>query len=51
MFDVREELDNYQWFWGDMNRADSEVKMKAEGEVGNFAIRVNASGHYVMTFW
>jgi hypothetical protein len=51
MFEVREELDNYKWFWGEMNRADSETMMRAEGEVGNFAIRVNANGHYVMTFW
>jgi hypothetical protein len=50
-FDVREELDNYQWYWGHMNRVDSEARMKAEGSVGNFAIRVNASGHFVMTFW
>ncbi|CAI8022104.1 hypothetical protein GBAR_LOCUS13007 [Geodia barretti] len=51
MFEVREELENYKWFWGEMNRADSETKMRAEGEVGNFAIRLNANGHYVMTFW
>ena len=50
-FAIREELDNYKWFWGNMNRADSEAKMKAEGKIGNFAIRVNATGSYVMTFW
>ena len=51
MFEAREELDNNLWFWGDMNRTDSETRMKAEGEIGNFAIRVNATGHFVMTFW
>ena len=51
MFEGREELDNYEWFWGDMNRVDSEARIKEEGEVGNFAIRVNANGHFVMTFW
>ena len=50
-FKVREELDKYQWYWGHMSRADSEAKMKEEGELGNFAIRVNASGYYIMTFW
>ena len=50
-FAIREELDNYKWFWSHMNRGDSEAKMKAEGKIGNFAIRVNATGSYVMTFW
>ena len=51
MFDTREELENYLWFWGAMNRADSEAKMREVGEIGNFAIRINASGRFVMTFW
>lgn len=47
----REELDDYTWFWGHMNRAESEAKMKKVGVVGNFAIRINATGCYIMTFW
>ena len=46
-----EKLDYYQWFWGDMSRVDCVAKMREKGDVGNFAIRVNASGHFVMTLW
>ena len=50
-FEAREELENYPWFWGHMDRPTSEKKMKEVGKVGNFSIRINAKGEYVMTFW
>ena len=46
-----EELENYKWFWGHMNRKDCEEQLRAEGNVGNFVIRVNATGNYIMSFW
>jgi len=59
-FDVRqrvevvddpEELENYRWFWGCMSRQECENKLKSEGKVGNFVIRINASGDFIMSFW
>ena len=46
-----EELENYKWFWGHMNRKDCEEQLRAEGNVGNFVIRVDATGHYIMSLW
>ena len=46
-----EELDNYGWFWGCMSRQDCEKKLQSEGKVGNFVVRINASGNYIMSFW
>ena len=46
-----EELENYKWFWGHMNRKDCEEQLRAEGNIGNFVIRVNATGNYIMSFW
>ena len=59
-FDVRhrvevvddpEELENYRWFWSCMSRQECEKKLKSEGKVGNFVIRINANGDYIMSFW
>lgn len=46
-----EELCNYQWFWGPMGRADCENRLTQTGKCGNFVVRVNASGDFVMSFW
>ena len=46
-----EELDNYGWFWGCMTRQECEKKLQSEGKVGNFVVRINASGNYIMSFW
>ena len=46
-----EELENYRWFWGSMSRRDCEDRLRVEGEVGNFVVRINATGNYVMSFW
>ena len=46
-----EELDNYAWFWGCMSRQDCEKKLQSEGKVGNFVVRINANGNYIMSFW
>ena len=46
-----EKLDNYEWFWGDMNRADCVAKMSREGKIGRFVIRIDPRGSLAMTFW
>ena len=46
-----ENFDNYSWFWDTMSRADTEKKLQTEGKVGNFVVRVNAEGRYVMSVW
>ena len=47
----QEELENYGWFWGCMSRQDCEKKLQSEGKVGNFVVRINARGYYIMSFW
>ena len=44
-----QELEGYPWFWGWMSREDCERRLHAEGEVGNFVVRINAMGDYVMS--
>ncbi len=46
-----EELENYKWFWGHMNRSDCERRLHMEGEVGNFVVRINADGNLVFSLW
>ena len=48
---TKEKLEKYGWFWGNISRSQSEKKMTEEGKVGNFSIRINADGYYVMTLW
>ena len=40
-----------KWFWHYMSRQDCEKKLRDEGKIGNFAIRINANGHYIMSLW
>lgn len=40
-----------RWFWGYMNRGDTEKKLYNEGNMGDFIIRLNASKHLVMSLW
>ncbi|XP_064390037.1 uncharacterized protein LOC135337940 isoform X3 [Halichondria panicea] len=40
-----------KWFWGKASRQEAERRLLSEGKVGNFIVRINASGHYVMTYW
>ena len=44
-----QQLEEYPWVWGWMSREDCERKLHAEGEVGNFVVRINAMGDYVMS--
>lgn len=46
-----ENLNSYPWFWGSMSRQDAQKKLEEEGKVGNFIVRLNAEGTYVMTVW
>ena len=46
-----QQLEGYLWFWGWMSREDCEKRLRAEGEVGHFVVRINAMGEYVMSFW
>lgn len=46
-----EELNNYTWYWGSMKRPECEKKLQEEGLVGNFVVRLNARGEYIMSFW
>ena len=46
-----QQLEGYLWFWGWMSREYCEKKLRTEGEVGHFVVRINAKGEYVMSFW
>ena len=46
-----QELEEHPWFWGWMSREDCERRLETEGEVGNFVVRINAMGDYIMSFW
>ena len=46
-----ENLNNYSWYWDSMSRQDAEKKLEEEGKVGNFIVRLNLEGTYVMTVW
>ena len=46
-----EDLMRYQWYWGPMNRSSCEQELKAKGKVGNFVVRKNDSGYFIMSFW
>ena len=40
-----------KWYWGCMSRTDCADKLRTEGSLGNFVVRMNANGHYVMSLW
>ncbi len=46
-----EELENYVWFWGHMNRSECERRLHMEGKLGNFVVRINADGSFVLSVW
>lgn len=46
-----EELERYDWYWGEMSREDCTQSLKERGLVGNFVVRKNNRGDFVMTFW
>lgn len=45
------ELEKYSWFWGGMSRRACEERMRREGGVGNFVVRVNSDNNFVMSCW
>ncbi len=46
-----DELSRYDWYWGEMTRDDCTVSLKERGMVGNFVVRKNNRGDFVMSFW
>ena len=40
-----------KWFWDTTSRQEAERRLLSEGKIGNFIVRINASGHFVMTYW
>ena len=46
-----EDLCRFTWYWGMTSRADCETMLKDKGVVGNFVVRMNDRGDYIMSFW
>ena len=46
-----DELLRYDWYWGEMTRDECTQSLKEKGSVGNFVVRRNSRGDYVMSFW
>ena len=46
-----ESLVQSKWFWGYMNRGDTEKKLYTEGKMGDFIIRLNSNQQLVMSVW
>jgi len=40
-----------KWYWGNVPRQEAEKRLLSEGKRGNFIVRINANGYYVMTYW
>ena len=40
-----------KWFWGYMNRGDSEKKLYNEGKIGDFIVRLNSDRQLVISLW
>ena len=49
--DEEEDLGRYDWYWGPMSRDECEKSLKEKGQIGNFVVRKNDRGNYVMSFW
>lgn len=46
-----EDLNRFTWYWGKISRSSCEAMLKAKGEVGNFIVRLNDRGVFIMSFW
>ena len=46
-----QELEKYKWFWSCMSRQECETKLYTEGKAGSFVVRINASGHFILSIW
>ena len=46
-----EDLSKYDWFWGPMSRDECAKELQERGQIGNFIVRKNDRGDYVMSFW
>ena len=45
------DLSLYTWYWGVTSRQDCEMMLQEKGVVGNFVVRMNDRGDYIMSFW
>lgn len=48
---AEEDLSKYEWFWGPMSRDECAKELQERGQIGNFIVRKNDRGDYVMSFW
>lgn len=46
-----DDLSRYDWYWGPMSREECERGLKEKGQIGNFVVRKNDRGSYIMSFW
>lgn len=46
-----DDLHRYEWYWGEMSREECGKNLKEKGEIGNFVVRKNDRGNFVMSFW
>ncbi|XP_019852537.1 PREDICTED: uncharacterized protein LOC100638682 [Amphimedon queenslandica] len=46
-----DDLSRYDWYWGPMSRDECERSLKEKGQIGNFVVRKNDRGSYIMSFW
>lgn len=46
-----EDLVRYEWYWGPMSREECGRQLKERGQIGNFIVRKNDRGDFVMSFW
>lgn len=49
--DDNEDLTQYDWYWGQMSRDECGKELMERGKIGNFVVRKNDRGDYVMSFW
>jgi hypothetical protein len=49
--DEDEDLSLYDWYWGQMSREECGRELMERGKIGNFVVRKNDRGDYVMSFW
>ena len=49
--DDDDDLSMFDWYWGQMSRDECGKELMDRGKIGNFVVRKNDRGDYVMSFW
>ena len=49
--DDDDDLSMFDWYWGQMSRDECSKELMDRGKIGNFVVRKNDRGDYVMSFW